>query len=409
MLNRRTLLMGAAGLAVAGTFTACSGGGAGNGGGGGGNVTIELWDYLGQGASNDAMEAVLEAFKKTNPEITVNRTSFAFADLSKSLVQGGVGGSVPDLAICDNVDNQNFAALGLLTDITSDVADMKDDFYEGPWNSGTLDGKNYGLPLNSNNLSLFYNKDMLDKAGLQPPTTWDELTAVSQALSTAGVTGLAVSGVKSEQSTFQVLPFVWQAGGDLDNYDVSGGEALGYLKGLIDAGYMSPSVSNWTQEDCRTQFTTQKVAMMFNGPWELPNLTDVDFQWGVVPLPKHKAAATGLGGENVVAFQEGKEREAAITFLKFITSAEGAKIFCNASGQLSSRTDLAGKLDAASDPNMQVFEKQLEIAQSRAYGKEYAKISEAVQLSIQEALTGSKTPEQAAKDAFGTIKPLLGA
>ena len=125
----------------------------------------------------------------------MNRTSFAFADLSKSLVQGGVGGSVPDLAICDNVDNQNFAALGLLTDITSDVADMKDDFYEGPWNSGTLDGKNYGLPLNSNNLSLFYNKDMLDKAGLQPPTTWDELTAVSQALSTAGVTGLAVSGV----------------------------------------------------------------------------------------------------------------------------------------------------------------------------------------------------------------------
>lgn len=409
MLNRRTLLLGTAGVATAATLTACSGGTSGGGTNEGGKIVIELWDYLGQGVSNDAMVAAVKEFNEANPDITVNRTSFAYADLSKSIVQGGVGGSVPDIAICDNVDNQNFAALGLLADITEAVSGDKGQFHEGPWNSGILEDKNYGLPLNSNNLGLFYNQDMFDAAGLQPPATWDDLKSAAKTLTKDGITGLAVSGVKSEQSTFQILPFVWQTGGDLDTYDQAGAEALAFLKGMIDEGTMSPSVSNWTQEDCRTQFTTQKVAMMFNGPWELQNLGDVDFKWAVAPLPAGKVEATGLGGENVVVFQEAKQKEAAVKFLQFLTGKEGAETYCNISGQLSSRPDLEGKLESSEDPNVQVFEQQLVDARARSYGKDYAKISEAVQVSIQEALTGTKTPEEAAKTAFDTIQPLLGS
>lgn len=400
--------LGASALSFALILSACSGASPDPGAASdGGTVTIEMWDYLGQGVSNTAMEAAVAAFEKANPGYEVKRTSFAYGDLAKSIVQGGVGGAVPDLAVVDVVDNQNFAALGLVKDLTETEGSRSGEFHPGPWTSTQMDGKTYGLPLNSNNLGLYYNKALLDEAGVAVPTTWEELSAAAKATANGDVSGLAISAVKNEQGTFQFLPFVWQTGGDLEDYATSGAEALSFLRGMIDEGSVSSAVTNYSQEDARTQFTAGKVAMMMNGPWELQNLADVPFEWGVAPLPKGKEAATGLGGENVVVLQEGKQADAAVKLAEFLTSAEGAKIYCDESGQLSARPDLAGKLKLSSDDKLKVFEDQLAVAHARAYGKQYAKVSEAVQLSMQEALTGASTPEEAAKKAAGTIAALL--
>lgn len=404
----RVTALGASALSFALILSACSGASPDPGtASDGGTVTIEMWDYLGQGVSNTAMEAAVAAFEKANPGYEVKRTSFAYGDLAKSIVQGGVGGAVPDLAVVDVVDNQNFAALGLVKDLTETEGSRSGEFHPGPWTSTQMDGKTYGLPLNSNNLGLYYNKALLDEAGVAVPTTWEELSAAAKATANGDVSGLAISAVKNEQGTFQFLPFVWQTGGDLEDYATSGAEALSFLKGMIDEGSVSSAVTNYSQEDARTQFTAGKVAMMMNGPWELQNLADVPFEWGVAPLPKGKEAATGLGGENVVVLQEGKQADAAVKLAEFLTSAEGAKIYCDESGQLSARPDLAGKLKLSSDDKLKVFEDQLAVAHARAYGKQYAKVSEAVQLSMQEALTGASTPEEAAKKAAGTIAALL--
>lgn len=405
--TRKVLACGSA-VALAMTLAACGGGNGDASDDGSGNVTIEVWDYEGQGVSNDAMNAAVEAFEQANPNIKVNRTSFAFGDLSKSIVQGGIGGEVPDVAIIDTVDNQNFAALGLLKDITDDVADTEGDYFEGPWSSTQLDGRTYGLPMNSNNLALFYNVDMFKAAGIDnPPADWDELAEIAGKLASGDNAGLAISGVKNEQGTFQVLPFVWQTGGDVETYDKAGAEALTYLKKLIDDGAMSSAVANYSQEDARTQFTTEKTAMMVNGPWEISNLADVSFEWAVAPLPKGERAATGMGGENIVAFEAAEHPEAAVKFVQFMGSHEGVQTFCDVSGQLSPRPDLLGKLKLSDDPNMKVFEDQMSDTHARAYGANYAQISELIQVSIQEALTGAKAPDAAAKDAFEKIKPLL--
>lgn len=395
-------------------LAACGGGGGetannneGESGDGSASGSIEVWDYLGQGASNDAMVAVVEAFNEKYPDIQVNRTSYAFADLSTAIVQGGVAGSVPDLAIVDVVDNQNFAALGLLADVSADFPDGESTFYPGPWSSTQSEGMTYGVPLNSNNLALYYNKDLLDAAGVTPPTTWSELSSSATQLSGDGQFGIAMSGVKSEQGTFQFLPFLWQTGGDLDTFSTDGATALEFLKSLVDEGAMSSAVANYTQEDARTQFVTEKAAMMINGPWELQNLQDAGINFGVTFLPKDEVNATGLGGENAVQFAGASNPEAAKLFLDFLTSAEGATIYCNTSGQLSARQDLAGQLELSSDENMKVFEDQLEFAHARAYGGDYPEISAAVQDALQRVLTGAADPASAAEAAAAVITPLL--
>ena len=391
-------------------LAACSGtktDSADSGSASGGQVTVEMWDYLSGETANDSINASIAEFEKANPDIKVKRTTFAFADLSKSILQGSVGGQVPDVAVVDVVDNQNFASLGMLKDLSNDGIN-KSDFFDGPWSSVVYEGKTYGIPLNSNNLALYYNKQMLKDAGVEVPTDWASLKDVAKKTTKGDVKGLAISAVKSESATFQILPFVWQTGGDLKDYATSGATALAYLRGLIDDGSMSEAVTNYTQEDARTQFITGKSAMMINGPWELSTLTkDAQFDWDVAPLPKDKRAATSMGGENVVVMNGAKQSDAAVKLAKFLTSAEGAKIYCDGSGQLSSRPDLQGKLKLSNDAKLKVFESQLADAHARAYGKDYPKISEAIQLSMQEALTGASTPEAAAKKAADTITPLL--
>ena len=391
-------------------LAACSGtktDSADSGSASGGQVTVEMWDYLSGETANDSINASIAEFEKANPDIKVKRTTFAFADLSKSILQGSVGGQVPDVAVVDVVDNQNFASLGMLKDLSNDGIN-KSDFFEGPWSSVVYEGKTYGIPLNSNNLALYYNKQMLKDAGVEVPTDWASLKEVAKKTTKGDVKGIAISAVKSESATFQILPFVWQTGGDLKDYATSGATALAYLRGLIDDGSMSEAVSNYTQEDARTQFITGKSAMMINGPWELATLTkDAQFDWDVAPLPKDKRAATSMGGENVVVMNGAKQSDAAVKLAKFLTSAEGAKIYCDGSGQLSSRPDLQGKLKLSNDAKLKVFESQLADAHARAYGKDYPKISEAIQLSMQEALTGASTPEAAAKKAADSINPLL--
>ena len=391
-------------------LAACSGtktDSADSGSASGGQVTVEMWDYLSGETANDSINAAIAEFEKANPDIKVKRTTFAFADLSKSILQGSVGGQVPDVAVVDVVDNQNFASLGMLKDLSNDGIN-KSDFFEGPWSSVVYEGKTYGIPLNSNNLALYYNKQMLKDAGVEVPTDWASLKEVAKKTTKGDVKGIAISAVKSESATFQILPFVWQTGGDLKDYATSGATALAYLRGLIDDGSMSEAVTNYTQEDARTQFITGKSAMMINGPWELATLTkDAQFDWDVAPLPKDKRAATSMGGENVVVMNGAKQSDAAVKLAKYLTSAEGAKIYCDGSGQLSSRPDLKGKLKLSEDAKNKVFESQLADAHARAYGKDYPKISEAIQLSMQEALTGASTPEAAAKKAADTITPLL--
>ena len=391
-------------------LAACSGtktDSADSGSASGGQVTVEMWDYLSGETANDSINAAIAEFEKANPDIKVKRTTFAFADLSKSILQGSVGGQVPDVAVVDVVDNQNFASLGMLKDLSNDGIN-KSDFFDGPWSSVVYEGKTYGIPLNSNNLALYYNKQMLKDAGVEVPTDWASLKDVAKKTTKGDVKGIAISAVKSESATFQILPFVWQTGGDLKDYATSGATALAYLRGLIDDGSMSEAVTNYTQEDARTQFITGKSAMMINGPWELATLTkDAQFDWDVAPLPKDKRAATSMGGENVVVMNGAKQSDAAVKLAKYLTSAEGAKIYCDGSGQLSSRPDLQGKLKLSNDAKLKVFESQLADAHARAYGKDYPKISEAIQLSMQEALTGASTPEAAAKKAADSINPLL--
>ena len=139
----------------------------------------------------------------------------------------------------------------------------------------------------ANTIAIFYNKDILEKAGVQPPKTWDELKSHLQAADRRqGMYGFAFNATNDYEGSWQFLPPMWTNGGDeTDLTTPQVAEALQLWKDLVDDGSASKSVVNWSQGDVNDQFVAGKAAMMLNGPWNIPSLKKAKVNFGVVTFP----------------------------------------------------------------------------------------------------------------------------
>jgi multiple sugar transport system substrate-binding protein len=402
----------APGLAgCAGGDSGGSGSSGGSGGGGEGEITLTWWDYFND-ANEKAVNQRIAAYKKVKPNVTIERTGQPFADLKQKLLQGATAGELPDIVVIDNPDHSSFAALGVLADLTEQVKawGQEGEYYEGPWKSTVYEGKNYGVPDNSNCLALYANAARLKKAGVQAPANWDELRSASEALTSGKTRGLAVSAVKSEEGTFQWLPFLWAAGADLDSLDSDGGrQALQLWVDLVKGGEMSRSIVNWDQAAVSQQFMNDRAALMVNGPWQIPTIKSEKpkLDWEVSTLPQGQTSASILGGENIAVTKASKNVDAAWEFIKWTQEPANLTTYNVTAGKIPSRKAVAEQKEWSDDPAVKVFVEQLQVARPRAYGPKYPEISAAVQDMLQSALTGDATVDAAVKTAAGKVGPLL--
>jgi multiple sugar transport system substrate-binding protein len=376
------------------------------------DVTLTWWDYYPDGNANFiAMENQHKRYMESHPNVKIERTVIPFGDLKQKLLQGATAGDLPDIAVIDNPDHQAFAALGVLADLTERVTawGQSANYFTGPWDSTVYQGKNYGIPDNSNCLVLWTNTGIAG-AEFTPPVTWDDLTAAVTELTKGDQYGLAVSGVKTEEGTFQWLPFLWETSADIPTIDSDGGRAaLQLWTDYVTNGYMSQGILGWTQGDVLGQFQNSKAAMMINGPWQIPVLTkdSPDLKWTVSVLPKQAQAASILGGENYSITASSENVDAAWDFLTWSQEPENLKTYLGEAGKLPSQADLAEDPQWTGDPVLAVFIEQLKVAKPRAYGEHYPEISNAIQEAMQAAISGQSDVASALTKAQAAITPLL--
>ena len=370
-----------------------------------GDVTI--WYYWETEGHQKALNHIIEEFNGSQDSITVEAKYVPFADFKKQLSIGASADDLPDLVILDNPDHAAYAAMGIFADIT-DKFDVS-NYYEGPVNSCTLDGKLYGVPFGSNDLVLFYNEDMLKKAGCEVPTTWDELLEVAKATTTDSVFGFAHCALQNEEGTFNFLPWVWSTGATSYEINSEGGiKALNFEKELVDSGAMTKEAINWTQGDTMHQFIAGNLAMMINGTWQVPTMREEvpDLNWNVAPIPQDKEQASGLGGENYAVIAGGNE-DAAVKFLEFATTPETCLYMMNAMGYISADSTIA-KDQFEGDEVYQVFVDEMQYAHARGPLPEWPSISDAISLAFNKVITGESAPKDAAAEAQATIDGIIG-
>jgi len=124
--------------------------------------------------------------------------------------------TLPDVVMFENPDVEQIAAGGALAPL-DDFGLSADGYAMGVVAASTYQGKLHGLQPVINTIGLIYDKGMLDKAGIKPPTTWDELKSAAVKLTSGKGYGIAFSAPAAHKAAWQFLPFMWFKGGEEKN------------------------------------------------------------------------------------------------------------------------------------------------------------------------------------------------
>jgi len=378
---------------------------------------VTLWHPYNQ--ETDLIHVGIKAFNESQKEYRIEARLVPYTQLTAEMIKAVATGTPPDLVTLNDPVVASFASQDQLVDITDRIKNSKvidlGLYYKGPQTSGVWKGRRYSIAREVNALALFYNADLFRAKGLdpdKPPRTWAEVRAAAEKLTDPSkrVFGMGFSAHASEQSTFQFLPWLWQAGGSIDKLDAPEAiEALQYWTDMVQKGYASKDVITQQQNDVINSFMAGNYAMAVGGPWELPRIQkDAKFDWRVTTLPVKDGKnirASSLGGFHFAIPKGAKEVDGAFKAIEFMSRPtffqDGWK-----SGLMSPRSDSEVK-DPLWPQAYAVFREQVKYAVQRGPHPDWPEISKPIQTAIQESLTGSKPPAQAMKEAAAKVNPIL--
>src|SRR5258708_7830680 len=138
-------------------------------------TSIRVVDYYAFEPDKSVVGGVLNACGKS-VGVKINRDAIPGADLIQKVLQMASSHTLPDVLMLDNPDLQQFAQSGALSPLGNYGVSAK-GYQKGVVAASTYKGKLYGLQPITNSIALFYNKDLLAKAGVTPPKTWADLRA----------------------------------------------------------------------------------------------------------------------------------------------------------------------------------------------------------------------------------------
>jgi len=377
-------------------------------------IDIEFWHYWTGDIGYHADELVAEFNETAGGRVNVTAQWLPRTELLTRYALGVVSGELPEIGMVDNPDSASFSAMGMWLDISSHVESLPiTNWIEGALNSGRFNGQQHTIPVRSNCLALWSNDEMLAAAGVdRPPQTWAELLEASAMIREAlpDVIPFAFSAIRTEEGTFQFLPLLLSTGADWDTMDSPGAiSSLQLLRDLLDNGFTSPEVINWVQADVQMQFSAENVAMMINGTWQIPNVyrDSPHISYTISNIPRDVMFATSLGGENLGLTTTARGIEDYVwDFVEWFMRDENLLVFNQRHGTLAPNLDLTVEMHFGNDPVWQGFQEQIVYARPRGPHPNWPEISSAIQIAMQEVLTGASTPEQAGADAAASIAGL---
>lgn len=372
---------------------------------GSGETKITEWDYYAADPQQTAWGALLTACAETTG-IAIDRQAFPRDELIQKVLLGAQQQQLPAILQVDNPDLQQLADTGALVPLT-DYGVETDGLFANIVDAGSYQGKVYGVAPGINGMALFYNKDLLSAAGVEPPTTWAELKDVAAALTTDDVYGIAFSAPANEEGTWQFLPWFWGAGADLTKLDSPEAvQALEFWVDLVNTGSASQSVVQWTQGDVNDQFMAGKAAIQQNGVWNLAALDASGIDYGIVPIPAPDggAAPGPMGGEVLtIPATDPETQEAAAQVVNCLLADTSMQQWAELQSYIPSRESLAAEV-ASANPNMAAFVEAAAAERARTgppanLGPSYNQVSQGLWTAVQAGISGAKSPQDALTEA----------
>ncbi|WP_235030454.1 sugar ABC transporter substrate-binding protein [Nonomuraea solani] len=339
--------------------------------------------------------------------VKVERTGYDTTDLTNKALLAAQQGNAPDVLIVDNPVVSTLAEAGVLT-TTDQTASIAPNLLA----AGQIGGKTYGVPIGANTLALYYNKDVLQEAGVDIASVkdWASLTAALEKVKASGKKGITFSAIGTEEGSFQFLPWFWGAGAKLTKLDSAEGVAAVTLwADWVKKGYAPNSVINNTQTTSWQEFATGEFAFAENGTWQVANAEKAGFGYGIIPIPGRDGgtAPAPTGGEFVsVPVQSDTGRYPTARKLVACLTSAGHSLTTTTTLSYIAPTEAVQAQQVAANPDLKVWVAAVRAAKGRTsddLGTKYPKISEPLWGAVQAALSGSKQPQQALTAAQSAI------
>jgi len=365
-------------------------------------------------------EGMAADFEAANPDIDIVIEDVAWAVLQQRLTTDIAGGTAPDVSIIGTRWLVDFAA--------NDIVEPLDDYVDEEFRSrfidtfmapSTIDGVLYGLPVAASARAMYYNKDLLEQAGVDgPPKTWDELKVAAEKVSALGddIYGFAIQGGGDTEVEAYYFYSLWTHGGEIMDGDKSGLgsqaaiDAAQTYKDLIDAGVTQPGVTSYNREDIESMLKQGKVGMILSGPWLRGQLKEEspDLNYGIAPIPAGSTQATYGVTDSIVIFASSEVKDEAFKFLHdAVFTDKWRREFTLKEGFLPVFKSVAEDPHFADDPELQAFTGMLPYAKFAPLLENWQEIADVAKASLQRIYTGEAEPETAMKDAAAKIDGIL--
>lgn len=326
-LTRRALLALGGSLVAGGALAACGGNTGREGaattsasGSSGAKPNLNSWYHqYGEAGTQQALEKYAAAY----PDAAV-KINWKPGDYDNTVVTTLQTDGAPDVFEYGNGPTIDMIKSGQVTDVTDLFGDTKADFNQALLTRVTYQAKIWAVPQVLDAQLLVYRKSMLEKAGVQPPKTMDELVSAVTKLTTGKVKGLFLGN--DGGAGLMGGPMLRSAGLDLLTDDGKVGfddpkaaDALAILRKMyVDKVVLLGAPNDWFAADALTQGL---AAMQFTGLWTLPDITKaIGDDFGVLPWP----AMTGgkdnvtVGAYGACVNAKGKNVDAAKAFVKWL-------------------------------------------------------------------------------------------
>lgn len=369
-------------------------------------------------ATKPYFEQMAQDFMKANPGSEIKIEVSNWDGLLQKLQTDVAGNANADIAIIGTRWILDFVRDDVIEPLDERMdAAFKDRFIGTFLTPSIVQGKTYGLPIAASARAMYYNKDLLAKAGFpEGPKTWDDVVAASKKIKEGGNFGFGLQGKEIETDVYYFYS-LWTHGGDILDKDgkaafasPEGVKALALYQDMINQGLTQTGVTGYSREDVQNLFKQGRLGMVITAPFlakqikkEAPNLN-----YGVTAIPSASTPATYSATDSLIMFKNSKSKDTAWKFMDYLFTKEPRVAFSSKEGFLPT-TKAEAEAPEFADPETKVFVDLLPNAHFTPTVTGWEDTAKALTNALQAAYTNKDVkPETVLKQAADEANKALG-
>ncbi|WP_090236363.1 extracellular solute-binding protein [Lentibacillus halodurans] len=247
---------------------------------------MHLWPEGSSAEHNRIVDEIIEEYESENEGVTIDLEVLSNEQYKDKIQVLSTSDELPDVGMTwaagymePFVEGNKFASL----DDVAESDELQDAFVSGTTEAFSVDGTTYGLPLELNIATVFYNKSIFDEHGLEAPETYEEFKNVVQTLDENGVPPIALGNADRWTGSLWYMYFADRIGGsdvltsainrEGTFEDPALVQAAEEVQNLVDMNAFNDGFNGLSDQEAKSMFMNAQTAMYLIATWDLPNYT----------------------------------------------------------------------------------------------------------------------------------------